>query len=99
MLTDAQKANVIEGEAAAEASPAKRLGRPPGGKNKAKGAAPAPAPTRNAVDVDNSAAAMRAKMAELEDSAATKAPDDSLDLRGTFMDRRNEQQGDAGAAA
>ena len=70
-----------------------------GQQNKPKEAASEPARTRNAVDVDDSAAAMRAKMAELEDSAATKAPDDSLDLRGTFMDRRNEQQGDAGAAA
>jgi hypothetical protein len=52
-----------------------------------------------AVGVDDSAAAMKAKMAELEDSAATKTPDDSLDLRGTFVDRRNEQKGDAGADA
>jgi hypothetical protein len=60
---------------------------------------PVPPQNGNAVDIDDSAAAMRAKMAELEDSAATETPDDSLDLRGTFLDRRNEQKGDAGAAA
>ena len=62
---------------------------------------PVPPQTGNAVGVDDSAAAMKAKMAELEDSAAEPpaTPDDSLDLRGTFMDRRNEQQDDAGAAA
>ena len=40
MLTEAQKANVIEGDAAAEESPsAKKRGRPPGSKNKPKEAA------------------------------------------------------------
>jgi hypothetical protein len=96
----------------------KRLGRPKGSKNKPKqtGSAPPSAvpeppptpPTRNGNedDVDNSAAAMKAKMKELasaEESSPTApngaAPDGSLDLRGTFLDRRNEQQGDAGAAA
>jgi hypothetical protein len=112
MLTEAQKANLIEGDAAAEASPAKRPGRPKGSRNKPKqpgsappSAVPEPPPTPvppqtgNAMGVDDSAAAMRAKMAELEDSAATETLDDSLDLRGTFLDRRKEQQGDAGAAA
>ena len=46
MLTEAQKANVIEGDATAEKSPsAKKRGRPPGSKNKPKEAAsPEPAP-------------------------------------------------------
>ena len=44
-MTEAQKANVIEGDAAAEESPsAKKRGRPPGSKNKPKEAAPAPEP-------------------------------------------------------
>ena len=45
MLTEAQRANVIEGDAAAEKSPsAKKRGRPPGSKNKPKEAVPAPEP-------------------------------------------------------
>ena len=45
MLTEAQKANVIEGDATAEESPsAKKRGRPPGSKNKPKEAASAPEP-------------------------------------------------------
>ena len=44
MLTEAQKANVIEGDATAEESPsAKRRGRPPGLEDKPKEAATAPA--------------------------------------------------------
>ena len=48
MLTEAQKANVIEGDAAAEESPSvKKRGRPPGRKNKPREAAePAPAKMR-----------------------------------------------------
>ena len=106
LLTEAQKANVIEGDAPAQEK--KKPGRPKGSKNKPKqtGSAPPsgvpePPQTGNDVDVDDSADARKAKMAELEDSAAEPpaTPDDSLDLRGTFMDRRNEQQDDAGAAA
>jgi hypothetical protein len=50
MLTEAQKANVIEGDAAAEESPsAKKRGRPPGSKNKPKEAAwPESAPATDA---------------------------------------------------
>ena len=50
MLTEAQKANVIEGDATAEKSPsAKKRGRPPGSKNKPKeAAAPEPAPATDA---------------------------------------------------
>jgi hypothetical protein len=50
MLTEAQKANVIEGDATAEESPsAKKRGRPPGSKNKPKEAAsPEPAPATDA---------------------------------------------------
>jgi hypothetical protein len=91
-LTFSFKGEVAEKVKDAE-PPAKRLSRPPGSKNKAKEAGspePARAPIGNAVDVDDSAAAMRAKMAELEDSAAIKTPDDTLDVRGTFLDRRNE---------
>ena len=50
MLTEAQKANVIEGDATAEESPsAKKRGRPAGSKNKPKeAAAPEPAPAADA---------------------------------------------------
>ena len=50
MLTEAQKANVIEGDATAEESPSvKKRGRPPGSKNKPKEAAsPEPGPATDA---------------------------------------------------
>ena len=63
MLTEAQKANVIEGDATAEESPsAKRRGRPPGSKNKPNEAASEPAEESpgNSVDTDKSAEAMKA---------------------------------------
>jgi hypothetical protein len=63
MLTEAQNANVIEGDAAAEESPSvKRRGRPPGSKNEPNEAASEPAEESpgNSVDTDKSAEAMKA---------------------------------------
>jgi len=81
-LTEAQKANVIEGDAVAEESPsAKKRGRTPGSKNKPKEAAPAPepeespkqAPTGNDMDTEATAEARKAAAAAAEPEAT---PDD-----------------------
>jgi hypothetical protein len=47
-------------------------------------------PPGNGVDTNASAEAMKAKFGQAADSAEPIVPDDGLDLRGTFMDRRNE---------
>lgn len=47
-------------------------------------------PPGNGVDTNASAEAMKAKFDQAADSAEPIVPDDGLDLRGTFMDRRNE---------
>jgi hypothetical protein len=100
MLTEAQKANVIEGEAAVEESPpAKKRGRPPGSKNKPKETAeespePAPATTRNEVDPEQSAAAMRAAHEAAEESPLVP---DNLDIPPYL--RRDQQSGSVGGAA
>ena len=77
MLTEAQKANVIEGEAAVEESPpAKKRGRPPGSKNKPKEAA-APEP---ALATDAPAAPTTTAVGNGVD------PEDSAKERGAYYD-------------
>jgi hypothetical protein len=93
MLTEAQKANVIEGDAAAEESPSvKKRGRPLNSKNEPREAAPAPAEESPSVDVDESAEAMKAAH-EAAEAASTDAPAPERDLTiPTFLRRDPPEQ-------
>jgi hypothetical protein len=77
MLTEAPKANVVEGDATAEESPsAKKRGRPPGSKNKPKAAAVAePAPATDAPAAPTTIAAGNGG-----------DPEDSAKERGAYYD-------------
>lgn len=73
-------------EASEADPPAKKGGRPPGSKNKPKEATPPEATPGNSVDIDAGTEEARGE----ETISPPTIPDDGLDLRGTFLDRRNE---------
>ena len=73
-------------EASEADPPAKKGGRPTGSKNKPKEATPPEAIPGNSVDIDAGTEEARGE----ETISPPTIPDDGLDLRGTFLDRRNE---------